>query len=273
MKYDQLINNHLANYKMMKLAITEPENWRGGVKQYHYILPPNKRELNFLSPYRTEAVDYVKEEKIRLHQFFHHLNSSQAMCLNFFYPLIVEGRLNLLLKVLQLPDEPVVEYAFEHLLPGGEKTNFDFYMRLKSGTEVLFEIKYTEKGFGKVTSSARYQKQYNNVYRQMLAGKIRLGVREYEALVKNYQLLRNIAHVEPGGDRYLVFVCPKHNLKLHKEYKNVMDNIVVPVLQKNVQVISWEALLEDLKVHVGNPVISVKLRELYKEFEEKYFGI
>ncbi|RNF39595.1 hypothetical protein EEX84_08975 [Planococcus salinus] len=244
------------------------------MKEYHYILPKDKRELNFLSAYRHETENYVKAEKIKLHQFFHHLNSSQAMCLNFFYPLIVEHQLSLVLKVLNLPDEQIEEAAFEHILPGGEKTNFDFYMKLKSGKEILFEIKYMEKGFGKSTSCETLERQYQNVYREMLTGKIRSGVDELEALGKNYQLLRNIAHLEWGDERLLVNICPGQNLKLHKEYKNVMDKIVVPELHKNIRMVTWESLLERMNDQLEeHPSFSNKLEKHYKEFEEKYLQV
>lgn len=106
----------------------------------------------------------------------------------------------------------------------------------------------------------------------MLTGKIRPGVDGYDVLLKNYQLLRNIAHVETGEERLLVFVCPEHNLKLHKEYKNVMDNIVEAALHKNIQMVTRESLLEQVKGQLqadsGTPN---KLAYHYREFEEKYF--
>lgn len=272
MTYEQLMRSHLGNYKVAKLDVMELESWRESEKMYHHILPPDKKEMNYLAPYRSETNNYVKEEKIKLHQLFHHLNSSQAMCLNFFYPLIAENSLNLLLKALKLPDEPVMEYAFEHIMPGGEKTNFDFYMKLKSGKEILFEIKYTEEGFGRAVSRETVAKQYKNVYQNMLKGKIRSGVVEYDALLKNYQLLRNIAYVDPGDKRLLVFICPEHNQKLHKEYKNVMDNIVEPALHKNIRMVTWESLLEQVKDQLQTePVTEYKLIEHYEEFGEKYF--
>ncbi|MDN3450067.1 hypothetical protein QMA09_07680 [Planococcus sp. APC 3906] len=273
MTYDQLVKNHLAEYKVSKLAITEPEFWRNGKKKYHYILPVDKRELNFLANYRNEMAIYAKN-KVKLHQFFHHLNSSQAMGLNFFYPQDVEHRLPLLLKALGLPEEPVEECAFERMMGEGERTNFDFYMKLKSGREIVFEIKYTEKGFGGATSGETFDKQYKNVYQRMLAGKIRTGVDGYQALKKNYQLLRNIAYVDAGDERLLVFVCPEDNLKLHKQYQNVMNTIVDPALHKNIQMVTWESLLKRVKGQLNmDPDTPAKLKEHYREFEEKYFPV
>ncbi|RNF39607.1 PGN_0703 family putative restriction endonuclease [Planococcus salinus] len=274
MTFEQAMKIHLSDYKMTKLALTHPEKWRGKDKDYHYILPASQWELNFLSSYRTEIVKYITEEKVKLHQYFHHLNSSQAVCFNFFYPLIAEGQLPLLLKALQLSGEEVEAYKFEKNMPGKERTNFDFYLKLKSGKEVLFEVKYTENGFGKATDSERYQKQYRNVYRQMLAGKIQSGVSEYHALIKNYQLLRNIAYVDSGGEKQLILIGPKNNKKLHKEYENAMRDIITPELRKSIQMITWESLVERVKIQLmSNVNMHGKLADHYQEFQEKYFPV
>ncbi|MDN7241689.1 hypothetical protein QWY14_07780 [Planococcus sp. N028] len=272
MNYEEMIKSHLADYKVKKLAITAPQTWRGGKKKYHYILPADQWDLNFLSQFRAESSKWIKDKEIKLHHSFHHLNSSQAVCFNFFYPLIIEGQLSLVLKILHVEDEPIEEWAFEKIMPGGEKTNFDFYLKLKSGKEILFEIKYTERGFGKVPASETYEKQFLNVYRTMLAGKIRMEVAGYETLAKNYQLLRNIAHVEPGDKRSLVFICPENNKKLHKEYQNVLDNLVMPALHQNIHMVTWESLLKRLKIQMeAEPNNLTKLADHYREFEEKYF--
>lgn len=271
MNYEKLMKSHLESYKTAKLGLSGPETWRGK-GTYHYILPVDRQELNFLEPYRMETSGQVADKKIKLHQFFHHLNSSQAVCLNFFYPLILEGQLPIVLKILQLGDEPVKHWAFEKIMPGGERTNFDFYMELKSGKEILFEIKYTENGFGKVTAGEKHDTRYRNVYQNMLAGKIRPGIEACEAMAKNYQLLRNIAYVEPEKNRQLLFICPANNKKLHVEYQNVMDNIVEPALHVNIRMVTWESLLERLKEQLEiQPNVPAKLKDHYREFEEKYF--
>ncbi|MGK7376364.1 PGN_0703 family putative restriction endonuclease [Planococcus sp. 1R117A] len=263
---------HLADYKVRKLAITGHETWRNGKKKYYHILPASQRDLNFLSNYRADIQKYINDKRVKLHQYFHHLNSSQAVCFNFFYPLIAENQLPLLLKALQLDGEEVENWKFEKMMGEGERTNFDFYLKLKSGREVLFEIKYTENGFGKVTNHIKYEEQYQNVYQKMLAGKIRPEIEERAALKKNYQLLRNIAYIEPEGNRLLVVICPEHNKKLHKEYNLVIDHIVEPRLHKNIQMITWELLLEQINNQLlSDQKIPGKLVDHYREFEEKYF--
>lgn len=274
MTFEQLMKAHLSNYKVKKLALTRPEKWRGGRMDYHYILPANKRDLNLLGNYRMAVRQYIDGEDIKLQGDFHHLNSSQALSFNFFYPLIAEEQLPLLLKVVELEDEEVGAYGFEKTMGEGEKKNFDFYLKLKSGKEVVFEIKYTEEDFSKKADNERDQKQDRNVCQTVLAGKIQPNVKGYQALQKNYQLLQDIAYIQQEDGRLLVVVCPGNNKTLHFHYNQVMDNIVVPELQRTIQMLPWENLLEGLKIQLNsNMTIPGKLIHHYREFEDKYFPI
>ena len=61
-------------------------NWRG--KFYPHILPKEKKDLNIIEGIRNDFWPYLNKTDIKLHQYFHHLNSSQALCFNLFFPLI-----------------------------------------------------------------------------------------------------------------------------------------------------------------------------------------
>ena len=71
-----------------------------------------------------------------------HLNASQAMCINFFYPLIEKG------------------------VAG--KTNFDFYMKLGFEVNIYFEIKYTETSFGNAKHDSKYKNKFYSTYYPLL---------------------------------------------------------------------------------------------------------
>lgn len=111
-----------------------------------------------MASYRTELTNYIETAKIHLYQDFHHLNSSQAVCLNFFYPFIEENQLPLLLDILHIKNEDIELSEFEKVISRAEGTNFDFYIKLKSGKQIFFEIKYTEDGFIKQSSTGAYEK-------------------------------------------------------------------------------------------------------------------
>src|SRR4051812_49433180 len=84
----------LVQYKENDLVVKECDEFRN--KVYGHILPKKQRELNILERYRDcfFASDHAA---VRFHHCFHHLNSSQALCINLFYPLVVERSLGLFL--------------------------------------------------------------------------------------------------------------------------------------------------------------------------------
>lgn len=270
MTYKEQVKSRLANYKLTTLGVAENGYWRKDKPSYAHILPKEQKNLNFLEPYRSELANYA-ERNIRLHKDFHHLNSSQAVCMNFFYPLIEENQLSLLLDILKLDNESIDFAEFEKIMDRAEGTNFDFYIKLKSGKQIFFEIKYSETEFKKQKSSAAYQKKYNLIYKDRLSGKLRAGTDDYDSLMKNYQLLRNISYVDATDQNLLVIIYPKGNLKLKQEYEDLINNVIEPSLHKNIHLITWEAIWEDLMDSLASSsTVPQRLQDQYKLFGEKY---
>lgn len=262
----------MSEYRINRLGIFEQGTWKRNKKHYPHILPIEKQNLNLLQNYQEDLSNYIKEENIHLHQDFHHLNSSQAVCLNFFYPMIEDKQTQLLLQLLNLENEIVDHCEFEKVISKEEGTNFDFYVKLKSGKQVFFEVKYTETGFGKVIDNAKYRKKYEEVYKTRLANLIKPGISEYETLIKNYQLLRNISYVNNDNDNLLIIICPRDNTKVHQEYEYVIGSVIVSSLQTNIRLITWEKLLIELKniLKLASSNIPNRFLEHYSSFEEKY---
>ncbi|WP_341201163.1 PGN_0703 family putative restriction endonuclease [Planomicrobium okeanokoites] len=271
MTYKEQVKSRLAHYKLTTLGVVENGKWKTNDKEYPHILPVKQMELNFLEPYRTGLTNFTKQQRVHLHRDFHHLNSSQAICLNFFYPLIEENQLSLLLDILKFSNEDIDFAQFEKILDRTEGTNFDFYIKLKSGKQIFFEIKYTESGFGKQNASEVYQEKYEGVYKERLTGKLRIGTDNYDSLMKNYQLLRNISYVDATDQSLLVIIYPEGNLKLKKEYEDLLNNVIDPDLHKNMQLITWENLWKDLMESLASsPTFPQRLRDQYILFGEKY---
>ena len=79
---------HLSDYRRTHLKV-----FKDGVsiqykKPYSHILPQELSKLNLIESYRAEIHRFIEESGIRLHRDIHHLNSSQAACLNLFWPLL-----------------------------------------------------------------------------------------------------------------------------------------------------------------------------------------
>jgi hypothetical protein len=97
MSYQDEIKKHFENKKSSLFEQTiEDGKWRNGEKKYPHILPKELEKLNLLPTYRNTLNNYLESNKSKLkkHIYFHHLNSSQAMCLNFFFLFLKKKNLN-----------------------------------------------------------------------------------------------------------------------------------------------------------------------------------
>jgi len=177
------VKEHLGEYKRSILNISEDGiyNYKNKEIRYEYILHKDKYKLNIIEKYRSSFFhsDYYK--RITLHKYFHHLNSSQAMCINFFYPLIEENLLKSILNIMGIEGEINYNHndiCFEKVSKietnVGRKINFDFYMKLDSGIKIYFEIKYTENGFGKIKKDKEHKvykdhkKKFYDIYMPLI---------------------------------------------------------------------------------------------------------
>lgn len=101
--FAQSFHRHLALYKARRLGVREAGVflYRGKPVRRSHILPKELKWLNILEPYRAEIQEYVAANAtIKLHKYFHHLNSSQAFALNLFYPFFNDGAAAQLLHAL-----------------------------------------------------------------------------------------------------------------------------------------------------------------------------
>jgi len=66
--------------------------YRGQELPYEHILPPRGCKLNFITESRDQITSFLKSNsQVKLHKYFHHLNSSQAFALNLFVPFFERG--------------------------------------------------------------------------------------------------------------------------------------------------------------------------------------
>jgi hypothetical protein len=88
-RYQAALRGQLARYAKRRLDVTEAGVYKRHA--YPHILPYRLRFLNLLELIRAEVQDYLRAHPVRLHRYFHHLNSSQALALNLFYPYFAAG--------------------------------------------------------------------------------------------------------------------------------------------------------------------------------------
>ena len=209
--------------------------------------------------------DMYKKEKI--HDMAHYLNSSQVLCYNFFRPLIdekahpLEGLISILAKRgITITDNAVCEFEFNPPFYGldgrQESSEIDFHIKDSSnGTEVFFEIKYTEAGFG----NWAYPKEINfdNFYKPMIAQCIGLHTERVsfnDAFKEDYQLYRNALRVNNSGT-YTIFLFPKNSTKLVAQYNGFANMIR---MKNNIQAWYWEDIVS---------------KDSFPQVYDKYFAI
>ena len=269
MSYSKFRDNVLARLATYKKGVLKIEDeglfqLRGKEHPKKHILPIHSgkskqdvvKEYNVLSCLRGEEFLIEKD----LHRYAHHLNSSQLMCYNFFRPYIIkeggktcpnDALIELLSKYIDINQCDDAECHFEYVQGGeyeGEDTNFDFY--LKSGeTEVFFEIKYTEAGFGKCDNDDRHKDKFASLYNGLIkkCPAIKDSITFNDEFRKNYQLFRNSIRAT-SKNKYVIFIYDENN----QYCKNQLSKFITKYITddyKNVNIIgiTWQDLVHKLK--------------------------
>ena len=170
-----------------KVIDNMPENpipglWQGkGAPRKHILGNPSsaKEQADLINKYSLlPNVPLIDSDTIHLHQYAHHLNSSQIMCYNFFRPMIegFDGVMyhpkDALIKLFGMEVDEELEHKnavcnFEYIDKSKDNTNFDFYFK-SNQIEVFCEIKYTEEGFAKSSRAKDPHERFESVYKPMI---------------------------------------------------------------------------------------------------------
>ena len=287
-KYVESIKKSLSEYKKEKFPTLQDGYWRGK-GGYRHILPRSCGVLNLLETYRDV---FLKDDlsTIRFHQFFHHLNSSQAMCINFFFPLFFNRKLDIILdewglteSILYDKAESEKESSIDNINAIQEKTpelqqndtiptSFDFYFETAK-KKFYFEIKYTEQRFGPAKKDKntkkyldKYKLKYERIYKGAANGKIQQKYDNEKSFLGHYQIMRNLIHVD--NDSYVIFVVPEGNEPVYKQAKRAKEDFVVEKYKENVKVITWDELYDVIAKHEHG--FSEPLKTHFEEFKQKY---
>lgn len=171
-----------------------------------------------------------------LHPYTHHLNSSQLLCMMFFSAMIKDGKASELMVEFikntldveittaadcefEYTEEFKEEYNFEltngkrEIVRDYEGTSFDFHIQ-DSNTQIFFEVKLTENGFGKADDTPRHLEKSMR-YIELLPDELRNHV-STEDMLNYYQLFRNIIRTRNEGS-YVVFITDGKNPATNKE--------------------------------------------------------
>lgn len=267
--FEEQIKASLAVYKREVLGVTEDGLWRKNKRPYPHILPVAQRRLNVLSAIREEFWDWFSDSGVALHSNFHHLNSSQALCFNLFFPLLSDGGrpLGRVLDALRIPGEAASSAAFEFQPDEAEGTCFDFMIPMASGARVYFELKYTESSFGKARADIHHVDKFRRIYQPRLHGRFEDSFCCEARFLANYQIVRNIWHLDgESGDR-AVFLFPHAN-RLLRQHEAIIRSCAAEPYKSRVHIVYLENLLNLLQQDRGCSGVEVAS---LTEFKSKYF--
>lgn len=266
--YNDRMRAHLAVYKRERLGIQENGIFRNSEKSYAHILPDSLQALNILETIRREFWHYyaANSSQLGLHSGFHHLNSSQAFAFNLIFPFVAEGGSpDALLAALGVRGKTIRFWSFEHMPDQAEGTSVDFYAELSDGSRLLVEVKLTEASFGIAQADPSHQKRRTERYLTRLQGKVHDSALEEATFFLNYQLMRNVSHLEVARGDTLVLLLPRANELTWAQGAAFRERCCATELQDRVRLVAVEDVVRDLRA-VAAPRLQTHLELLSEKY-------
>lgn len=272
MRFRDMACAHLSEYRQNVLRIADEGVFLHGGREYRkgHILPRECLRQNILEPYR-DAFFSSQYGSIKLHKYFHHLNSSQALCINLFFPLLFEGETKSILRSMGVQLSLPVDATFEaesKLEVAVRRTSFDFHLRSSRGEQVFVEVKYTEDGFGAAKNDEDHCKKFRETYLPLLEGSQHLAAvcKDQTFFLRNYQVMRNLVHIAEKSD--VVFLFPRGNKTVRLQAEYARDNFLSEAARDRLHIVMVDDVVAELKeCYRGG-----KLDGYYQSFEQKYLG-
>ena len=261
---------HLSEYRKDLLGIAEEGVFlhRGTPHRKGHILPEGRERQNLLAPY-GDLFFASEHGATKLHQYFHHLNSSQGLCINLFYPLLKEERLPLLVRSLGSDMGLPVRAMFEspsQLENAARLTSFDFHLDNPQGRDLFVEVKYTEAGFASTKADAEHLDKFRDTYAPLLGNSPYLTKEcsDPAFFLKNYQILRNLVHITALSE--VVFLFPRANEKVAEQAAHARATFLTQGGRERMRIV----FLEDLVAKLIAACRGTSLEGYYESFRKKY---
>lgn len=261
---------HLSNFRRSILGIVEEGVFlhRGIAHRKGHILPEGCERQNLLPPYGDLFFE-SEHAATKLHQYFHHLNSSQALCINLFYPLLREDALPLLIRSLGSDMSPPIQGIFEstsRIESAERRTSFDFHLQSEEGRDLFVEVKYTEDGFGGAKVDAQHLEKFRGTYAPLLEDSVYLAkdCNDPEFFLKHYQVLRNLVHITPFSE--VVFLFPRANTKVADQAAQARETFLLECGREKMRIV----FLEDFVTELVSACRGTSLEGYFESFRSKY---
>lgn len=245
--YRERVLKKLSDEKDRKNGQTiAPGCWHGEQRDtFTHILPLNGKNsrtsrVEAIKNYLGISIDEnflpakLKERKESLHPYAHHLNSSQLLCYSVFRNMLTEEHtpkapLIQLLAAFGIKITSSAQCKFEYndglkweQRGEMEGTSFDFHIS-DGNCEYLFEIKFTENGFGRATDDKRHRKKIKDIYLPKIE-KITRSEPSMNDCLKYYQLFRNV--IRAANSKTVIFITDANNPATANDIKEFSEKFL-----------------------------------------------
>ncbi len=252
-EYVDRLQRHLTGYRERELG-TPAGVWGDPPREYGHILPRHQRGLNIVEPLRAEFWRVQVARPWKLHRFFHHLTSSQALAFNLFFPLYPElpSSFAMTRRLLGIPLGGPAALDFEVELPGGDGTNIDVMITDAADRRTVIEVKLTEAAFGRASHDDRHLEKLAAKYAPLLRGRLLDSVLDPRPFFRDYQLYRNLAQLRPGADDRVLLLLPRARSRLWQFASNWCERPELGTFRGTISLVA----IEDLLAAMQNDAIS-----------------
>lgn len=267
MTYQDLLNQHLANFKRSSLGVTEPGSfdYRGQDLPYEHILPEEHADLNLFP--RVRPLEQAAGLRTKRHRYFRHLNSSQAFAFNLFLPFFSGGAASSSVLLRALGQEGTVEsWELESIPEPEEGSNLDAVWVGSGGSTTICEVKLSEAEFGKAELDDRHRDKLEKVYRPVLTQHVDAVLLEEPLFFEHYQVLRNIYHILRRPDGRLLFLLPRANAGLWKQLPPIFERVATAT-RARIRALAVEDVIAAL---AADGACSPELRAHVADLASKY---
>jgi hypothetical protein len=270
MSYQNCLKAHLASYKRATLGDLPAGSFdhHGRLLACGHILPTSNWPLNLIAESRDKVLSFLRANpQIKLHKYFHHLNSSQAFALNLFVPYF-EGGLAASSALLGAFGQwgRLGRWDLEAIPDPTEGTNLDAVWDTEDGTRTFCEVKLSESGFGTAPHDERHHGKLQYIYLPRLAPHLSPELQTAVGFFGSYQTLRNIWHLVGAPKGRLVFLLPRANRRLWSML-DVVLNGVTPQVRARINCVAIEDVFSELTANTACPAgfrtYAARLREKY----------
>ena len=282
MSYQHDLKRHLADYKRLRLGISERGvfRYRGRDVLRHHVLPLANASWNLLPEAEPTASAFLAAHPGKRHRYFRHLNSSQAFAFNLFFPYFSGQAQSASALLRALGQEGILAGWEPEAVPApDEETNIDVSWTTTDGARTFCEVKLSEADFGKAADDARHRAKFIDIYRPLLATPkfidiyrpllathLEPGRLESLAFFDAYQFNRNVWHMVRADRSRLIFLLPRTNAPLWTLLQDLLPG-VLPRTRERISAIAIEDVIASISADERCPRM---LREYAEKLKQKY---